>query len=286
MKSTRSIWLVSNKFFNDSNETSSLFYKGFTKNLNYGYKFNDDFIGYSIEIKSNFCIISNDSLATLPIYYFFQNGVWACSNNIWELCKIENFNVNWNWFRKNSFYYNTPKEGETFIENINFLKIGDFIKCDKNNLQIKKKEQILFQESVKNKISKEDDVINNIIFNLDNFFEHWKNVPNLYLGNSGGFDSRLMRAFLHKHDVEYKPYTILRKKQNYFFKSTTEWSANKCDDLYGKSRPYFLNPNKKCDMDDLIWNPLGTHEASKVSINLCNEVNKKDNPYVFCGGNG
>lgn len=285
MISPRSIWLVSNKSFYNSSKTNSLFYRGFNKDLMFGYKFKDDFIGYKINLKNEVFTISNDSLAMLPIYYFFQNGTWACSNNLWELCKLESFNINWDWFRKNSFYYNTPKEGETFVKNINLLKIGNFIKCDSQKLQINNKKHVIFQNSFSKKKSNEKDIIDNIIFNLDNFFDQWKGVSNLYVGNSGGFDSRLMRSFLNRHSIKHNSYTVLRVKSNNFIKTTTEWCAQKSDDLYGKSKYYYRSINLD-ELEDVLWNPLGSAESSKVPKSLFEEINKIKNPYVFCGGNG
>lgn len=286
MKSPRSIWVVSNKFFHTSVKVNSFYIKGFSDNLRYGYNFKDSFIGYQIDLLSDGLIIKNDPLSTLPVYYFFKNGNWACSNNLWELCQFENFNINWEWFRKNSFYYHSPKEGETFINDVFLLNTGSYIHCDENKLVLKSRNDNLFIKPSLKKISNEKVVIEKIISSLDEFFEIWKGKSNLYLGNSGGFDSRLMRAFLNHHRINYNSYTTLRVKKNHnLLSSTTEFCANKCDSLYGKSNYYYKNELFQLN-EDIIWNPLGSAESSKVPLDLHRNINSEENPYVFCGGNG
>lgn len=285
MNSPKSVWLVSNKNFDSASSGSFFFHKGFKSSFNFGYKFRDDFIGYNIVIDENEIIISNDPLATLPIYYFYKNGVWACSNNLWELCRFENLTLNTKWFKKNSFYYHSPKEGETFINEIKLLKTGFFLNCTKLKLFEKERENPLFKFSKTKIISDERVAINKIISNLDDFFVTWKNTPNLYLGNSGGFDSRLMRAMMAKHNIEYNSYTTLRVKQNLFLSSTTEFCAKKTDELFGKSN-YYFNTESSNIYEDVLWNPLGSAESSKVPSRLFFEIISKKNPFIFCGGNG
>jgi len=223
-----------------------------------------------------------------PLYLYEIGDRWIVTNNIWAIAEVCRPGLNFDWFRRSSFYYNTPREGETFLKNVTRIKMGESFQIELNGRIKKISEDALFSRANEVNVLTKSRLLGMIQTSLDDYFEFVKSlVPDkVYVGNSGGFDSRLMRCLLHRHQINNEPYTIIRKRG--FLKSSTELAARSVDRLYGDGRYFYIDEKDDLSYNlDLQWNPLGTAEGGKVPNELLKEIlSKSIRPVSFCGGNG
>lgn len=289
LQTKNEIWAISNiPFDNFGKYAQCLYVLGDIRYIRSGFNYKGYNYGLEIEFTADDITISNDKMNIFPLYYYNNRGRWIISNNIWEIVKADRPALNEGWFKRCSFYYNTPREGETFLSDVSRIRLGESLRIGFNGSFKKINSPALFSNSIQTTINSKRDLLEAIGKSLDDYFEFAKglNLPKGYVGNSGGFDSRLMRYYLNRHNINTNPFTVVRKKS--FLSSTTELAAKRVDNLYGAGRYYIVEKESERGLlMDILWNPLGTAEGGKVPKELLEEIRiNQERPVAFCGGNG
>ena len=239
---------------------------------------------------TNVLTIQNDVLGQLPLYISSYKYTFIISNNFWSIIKLLNsrqLSINKIFLKSLIYLHRIPKEGATFIDNINEIKAASYIEID-----------VLKNKQIKNYIYWDlihqpdyNLTIDEATFQLDKDIKkqfsiiHSKYSDKLFaFGNSGGLDSRIIPLYAKEFSIPILGYTIGQIKNNLFLKTASFYNAKKIANLLDFNQfdiSYYTSNYFNRFLLDIKNNPFGLTQIFK---NPYESIPYFD--YLICGGNG
>jgi len=187
--------------------------------------------------ESNELIFTNDKLGKMPVYYYHSKNNFAISNQPWKIIRLINdVNINQQRVLAQLYYYTIPSEKYTFIDNLYKIPAASVFRYNfsTNKLDITQYWRLNYDFSGPalpelEALERLDQDLHRSIDRLQKLSHNRK----IALGNSSGFDSRLMALYCKEHGLDLHGFTVCNPNTKLGFKSYTHKNANRIADYLG-----------------------------------------------------
>lgn len=265
--------------------------KGITEYLNLGIEnhyANGAYNIFCFDNRNGQLEIKTDKRATLPLYKYEKDGVFAFSNSPWLLVKhfYDNISICEESLKSMLLYFADCHPTRTLFTNISRVDGATYIRFDtiRNLKETRRYWDFTWQPDTSLDL-------NSLLEKADADFTFYfrtikeQNEEGIAgFGCSGGLDSRLIAHYIHKTGIRCQPYVIVDEKPHGILKSVTVKSSRIVAETYGLKVnivPYRAEWIEQSMILDIRNHPFA---YSQAYINPIDDI--PDFDYMFVGDPG
>jgi hypothetical protein len=205
--------------------------------------------------------IENDILGQRALYIGIFNNYIYISWNFWHvLSNIKKYSYENDILQQFLYFRRIAPSWKTPLNNIYKMPAGGILKYDavKNNLSIHQK-NIMIQKPAEISLDKATDQLDESISKLFSVINEKFAGYDIYFGNSGGLDSRMIPAYAKEFNLKVKGFQVVNRAPNGWCNQSS-LSAKKIARYFGiphQTIPFNHSDGWKRLLRDLYVNPFG-----------------------------